>query len=217
MAGRPVDHEQVRQRLEHVGGSQVPRHHERQALARVLVHDREDLHRPAIPRPVTHEVIRPDVMPVRRPQPEARAVREPQAPPFRLLQRHLQPFASPEPRHPLVVHPPALPPQQSRHRPVPVAAILTRQRGHALRQGPRLGGHPRGLALGATGLAHHPACPPLRDAQASLHLHDGRATPGRAQKFPDVTSLRMALSSAWSATSRFNRVFSRSSSFRRLA
>ena len=39
----------------------------------------------------------------------------------------------------------------------------------------------------------------------------------RAQKFPEVTSLRIALSRAWSATSFLSRVFSRSSSLSRLA
>ena len=39
----------------------------------------------------------------------------------------------------------------------------------------------------------------------------------RTQKFPEVASRRMALSSSASATSFFNRAFSRSSSFRRFA
>ena len=70
--------EQVCQHIQHVRGSQTTRHHERQALARVLIDDREDLHRPAILCPVADEVIRPDVMPMRGPQPEARPVRQPQ-------------------------------------------------------------------------------------------------------------------------------------------
>ena len=45
----------------------------------------------------------------------------------------------------------------------------------------------------------------------------GRASSRRAQKFPEATSLRMAVSKAWSATTRLRRAFSFSSSLSRLA
>ncbi len=53
---------------------------------------------------------------------------------------------------------------------------------------------------------------PRNDPGSCSDLHRDRA-----QNFPVLTSLRMALSSAWSATSFLSRVFSCSSSFRRLA
>ena len=63
-------------------------------------------------------------------------------------------------------------------------------------------------------LAQHATRPPLGDEPDSVHR---LSASGRAQKFPEATSLRIELSSAWSATNFFSRVFSRSSSFRRLA
>src|SRR5918993_4066212 len=47
------------------------------------------------------------------------------------------------------------------------------------------------------------------------HVLDGGSSLGRAQKFPRLTSLRMLMSTAWSATIFFKRAFSFSSSFRR--
>ena len=71
--------------------------------------------------------------------------------------------------------------------------------------------------LAISSLAQHSAGPPLGDAQpVADHGHRLPAS-GRAQKFPEATSLRIELSSAWSATNFFSRVFLRSSSLRRLA
>ena len=52
-------------------------------------------------------LVRPDVAPIQRPQPDARSVVEPQPTSLRLPLRHRQPLLPPDPLHPLVVHPPA--------------------------------------------------------------------------------------------------------------
>ncbi len=77
--------------------------------------------------------------------------------------------------------------------------------------------HPQLATLGRSGLPEHPAGTALGDAKLVSHVRDGLAPPLRAQKFPEAVSRRMALSRAWSATKRFRRVFSRSSSRRRFA
>ena len=69
---------QFRERLEHINRPQPPGDHDRQAFPRILLDDGEDLQRPAVMRAVRHEVIRPDVVPIRRPVADARAIREPQ-------------------------------------------------------------------------------------------------------------------------------------------
>ena len=73
------------------------------------------------------------------------------------------------------------------------------------------------MTLGRAGLAENPAGPTFGDAQAVADVLDRLAPPGRAQKFPEETSFKIALSSAWSATSFLSRMFSFSSSFKRLA
>ena len=95
--------------------------------------------------------------------------------------------------------------------------VFMQQRHHPPRHARLIVGDLRDLPLGPARLAHHPACPPLRDTQPRPHLHHGRASSGRAQKFPEATSLRMAVSKAWSATTRLRRAFSFSSSLSRLA
>jgi hypothetical protein len=70
-------------------------------------------------------------------------------------------------------------------------------------------------SLGGTGLAQESAGPALGEPVSVLdHLHRPTA-PCRAQNFPSATSFNAAMSRAWSATMRFNRVFWCSSSFRR--
>src|SRR5215210_4574739 len=72
-------------------------------------------------------------------------------------------------------------------------------------------------ALGGAVLADEPARPALADAQAVAEHRDRLAPTGRAHQFPRETSLSASMFNAWSATIRFRRWFSRSSSLRRLA
>ena len=73
------------------------------------------------------------------------------------------------------------------------------------------------MPVGGPRMAQDATGPPLRDAQPRADMVDGLASSGRAQKFPEATSLRIALSRAWSATSFFSRRFSCSSAFSRFA
>ena len=104
-----------------------------QAFAGVLVHDVHDVHdpgRPAVVRAVVHEIVRPDVIPMGRPQSHARAIAQPQPPFLRLLLRNLELSASPAALHPRGVHLPAGVAQQGRDPAIPVAAVLPRQLHH---------------------------------------------------------------------------------------
>ncbi len=73
------------------------------------------------------------------------------------------------------------------------------------------------MPLGRPRLSRHTTRPPLRHTELVAQVHHRLAAPGRAQKFPEATSLSIALSRAWSATSFFSWVFSRSSAFSRFA
>ena len=105
-------------------------HHDRQALPRVLVQHCQQLQRTPVVRPRGHEVVRPDVAPIQRPQPDARSVVEPQPTSLRLPLRDLQPLLPPDPLHPLVVHHP--PDRAHRQQPEPARAL-----GQHLRLGSR--------------------------------------------------------------------------------
>ena len=72
-------------------------------------------------------------------------------------------------------------------------------------------------ALGRAWLPEHPARSPLRRPELLTYTHHTTSSALGAQKFPLAASSRISLSSVKSATARFRRPFSRSSSFRRRA
>ena len=88
-----------------------------------LVDDVEHADLAAIVDAVLNQVIGPDVIAVLGPEPEAGAVVQPEPATLRLPGRHLQPLASPDPLHPLVIHEPAGPAQQLGDLAIAVAAI----------------------------------------------------------------------------------------------
>ena len=63
----------------------------------------------------------------------------------------------------------------------------------------------------------HLACPSFRHAEHLAEVLDSAPTARRAQKFPREISFSISMSSAWSATIRFNRAFSSFSRRRSLA
>ena len=72
------------------------------------------------------------------------------------------------------------------------------------------------MALGAAMLPDQLARPPLGDPEHWLEVLDGAAPAGRAHQFPRPSSLSASIWSSLSATIRFNRAFSPSSSLSRL-
>ena len=72
------------------------------------------------------------------------------------------------------------------------------------------------VTLGAAVLPDQPARPPLGDPEHLLQVLDGAAPAGRAHQFPRPSSFKASIWSSLSATIRFSRAFSPSSSLRRL-
>ncbi len=134
-----------------------------------------------------------------------------------LLLGHLETFLPPQPMHPLLVDRPTFTPQERPHPPVAIAGVLPRESDHPLGQPTvplRLAAR---VALARPGLAYHLARPTLGDPQPLPNVLDGGPPPGRAQKFPLLTSFRMSMSNSFSASSFLRRVFSFCSSLRRFA
>ena len=127
------------------------------------------------------------------------------------------PFPPPQPFDPFVIHRPPLPPQQPRDPPIPIPPIRSRQRDDPFHHPRLIIRHPRPMPVRGPRLTQHTTGPPLGDVQLVANYGHRLPASRRAQKFPEVTSLRIALSRAWSATSFLSRVFSRSSSLSRLA
>ena len=70
------------------------------------------------------------MIPVQRPEPDARAIVEPQSAPLRLSPRYLEPLLPPDPLHTLVVHLPPFDAQQVRDLTIAVATEPARQPHH---------------------------------------------------------------------------------------
>jgi hypothetical protein len=218
--GCAAQDERVRERVDGVHGLGLAAHPDRQALAGELVDDVEHPELPPVVGAVLDEVIGPDVVWALRPEPDARAVIEPEPGPPGLLGRHLQPLSPPEALDALDVHRPAL---RVRHRRDPAVAVPTvlerkpddgggesrlvgRRRPCSALRGPM-------LAEGTTGKA-------LRHAVLGNNVvHAGPAAIGSmlpmAHQFPEAASLRISFSSVRSDTARRSLAFSASSSFGR--
>ena len=78
MLGWTVPNEEIRQNLEYVMRSSPPSYLDCQTLPRVLVEHCEQLQGSPVLGPGAHEVIRPDMVIVQRPEPDAGAVVQPQ-------------------------------------------------------------------------------------------------------------------------------------------
>ena len=79
-------------------------------------------------RAILDEVVRPHVIAMLRPKPDARAISQPKPAALGLFGRNLQPLSSPDPLDPLVVDdPPRRRPQQLRDLAIAVAAVLPGQ------------------------------------------------------------------------------------------
>ncbi len=138
-----------------------------------------------------------------------------------------QPLLSPDPFHPLAVHPPAFSPQKSRNTAVAVPPVLTGHPYDLLHEPWLVVGNTHPPALRVPRLPQHPVCPTFGHhvtAERVTHMLDRLAPLRRAQKLgcarlrqPDAASRRIALSNSASARRRFKRAFSFSRSFNRFA
>ena len=165
--------------------------------------------------PLEHEVVRPHVVAIRRSEPDTGPVIEPQPTALWMSGGHLQPLPSPDPLHSLVIHLPAV--SRAVDPPVAIPPVFAGQRNDVGGQSRLVVCHPGRVSLGASHLSRHTARPTLGNDQHLADVPDRLASTRRAQKFPREVSFRIEMSRAWSATSLFNRWFSRSSSFRRRA
>lgn len=129
---------------------------------------------------VLHEVIGPDMAFVCRSQPYARAVIQPETAAFWLFHRHFQPLPSPDAVNPLLVHMPAVIPEQSCDPAVAVPAEPFGQSGDRRCQGILVVSTDVRLALGRAVLADHTASPAFGDAKPFHHVIDCSTTTRRA-------------------------------------
>ena len=125
------------------------------------------------------------------PTAEARAVGKPQSPPFWLRRRHVPPLASPEPFQALVMHSPALAPQERRDASIAVPPRLRRALDQPRDQAGLVVGHVSAVPLRRPRRRQHQTGPPFRPAQVVPDLVHRLASWGRAQNVPDATAFKI--------------------------
>ena len=184
MLGCPVTNEQLAQRVKDIPGGELALDPDGEALACVLVDHAQHTEHPSIVGAVLHEVIGPDMAFVRWPQPHARAVIQPETAAFWLFHRYFQPLSPPDAVNPLLVHMPAVVPEQGRDPPVTVPAKPLGKASDRHCHGVFIVAPDVRLALGRTMLADHAARPALSHAKLYDHVIDCIALAGRAQNFP---------------------------------
>ena len=91
MAGYAAQDEEVRQDIDHVDALQLTRDPDGQAFVGELVDDVEHPEPPPVVGALLDEVIGPHMIAMHWPQPDARAVRQPQSPAFGLRRGTLSP------------------------------------------------------------------------------------------------------------------------------
>ncbi len=101
----------------------------------------------------------------------------------------LEPFLPPEPLNPLVVHAPAVPPQQAIGRPPAPADVFSRDLPQSMAELYLLNiDNLATMALGAAVLPRYPADKAFRIPVTILKNRDSPAAAFRAQKFPSARS-----------------------------
>src|SRR2546428_10155822 len=152
-----------------------------------------------------------------RPQSHTRTVVQPQSSSRLLFSRHFPPFPPPDPLHPVLAHLPSCLLEQRRDPSIAIPAVLAGQRDDRSRQGILVPAQNRNVPLCSSPLPQQPAGVPLgKSVFLACTLY--RTTPPLgASKFPCATSRRTCFSRESSATNRFNRLFSFSSSLSRFA
>jgi hypothetical protein len=139
-----------------------------QAFARVFIDQVEEPYAAAVMRPRADEIVAPHMVAMRRPEPHARTIVEPEPPSWLLLLRNLEPLATPDTLHPVFAHLPAGSLEQRRNPAIPITTVLTGKLDDLLRECIFVFTSYRTIALRAARLVGQPARPALRNPMLVL-------------------------------------------------
>ena len=156
-----VPHEQFAQHVQNITGVEPSLDTDGETLARVLIDHAQHSEDLSVMRAVLNEVIGPDMALVCRPEPHARSIIQPQSPALRLLLRDFEPFTSPYAIDALLIHMPAVSPQQLRNPAIAVSAEQRCEPDDRVCQRRLVITRCSRLALGRTMLTDHAASPAL--------------------------------------------------------
>jgi len=157
---------------------------QRQALPRVLIHQRQPFQRAAVRRPIKHEIPTPDVILVFRSPLMASILAASQRSPFSPFARHFQPFPTPQAIQPRIAGPPAFRPQQTADPAITEPGATNHQLTHPLRQRGFITARLRNVTLAAARLIHDRTGSTLGHFKRLLQFDHGGTLSRRAYQFP---------------------------------
>lgn len=163
------------------------------------------------------KVIAPDVIAMPWPEPDARAVVQPEPASWPMFSGYLEPLTAPDPLDAITTDPPAGLDQQRGDPTIAIASVLGSQSDNRSRQRIFIRSDDRRVSLRSAWLANDLAGMAFGQTILFPNALDRPPAPFGAYKFPAATSFRICFSSDRSATRRLRRTFSRSSSFIRFA
>ena len=171
--------EQIREEVDDINRPEPAGYADGQALVGELVDDVEHADLAPVVGAILDKVVGPNVIAVLGPEADAGAVVQPEATALWLPGWDLQPLASPDPLHPLVVDEPASPAQQLGNFAIAIAAILPGQFNEISGQPLFIVTALRDLALRRAMLAERRTGAALGDGQLPSNMLDaGAATRG---------------------------------------
>ena len=153
---------QVGQDFNQVVAVQPPCHPDRQTLPRILVDQRQQPQGSAVVRAGAYKIVGPNVILALRPQSHATAIIQPQPASRPLFLRYFQPFAAPDPLHPVFAYRPTRCAQQSRNPPIAIASVGAGQLQDGSRQPIFIFALAHPITLRSSPLPQQPARTPLR-------------------------------------------------------
>src|SRR5690606_19957546 len=215
-----ADQHHLRQHFDDIARLEASLNFQRQTFARELIFNRQPLQRPTTFIAIMHEVPAPHIVLVLRTTSHNAVGANAQRSLFTLFLRHFEAFLLPEAVNAFAIHVKTFIPQHRMHEAIAASRMTSNQRVHALDDRALVIFHLRAITLRAARLLQHATHPTLGNLirpHRAANTVDGLPTPPGADQFGRAASLRIRMSSAWSAISRLRRVFSSSSSFRRLA
>ena len=142
---------------------------------------------------VVDEVIRPNVVPPGRAQPDAGTIIKPETTPLGLFPGNLQSFASPQSFDPFVVDLPTRSPEQGRNSAIAIPTILPGKLNHVGNQLRFIGAAFWPAPLGRAVLPQNLADTALRHLQLVANMINTQTAARRTQKFPRAASCRIPL------------------------
>lgn len=147
--------EKICQTIEHIIRVKTAAHYNGQTLSGVLINHGEHFKGPPIMGTGSHKVIRPNMVSVCRPKPNAGSIIKPQTASFGLLLRDLEPLLTPDAFYAFMIDLPAVLSQKSCNTTVAVPTILTGKSDNFRPEDFFLAPNPRIISLSRTGLTNN--------------------------------------------------------------